>query len=713
MPAGPTTPQPSTRHEDRAAPTRPRRIALVGNPNTGKTTLFNRLTGLRHKTSNFPGTTLEARIGRMTAAGDATGEFDIIDLPGIYSLELDQLEAAVARDALAGRVALASDQAREPDALCVVVDATNLARNLMLVGEALRRRLPTVVAVNMIDLSRKQGLHLDLAQLESGLGCRAVAICARSGEGLDALRDALASAAIPTRTPPGTNQGLAQWADDLAVRGTSALHAGDATHDATHEIDDAFTERLDRVLTHPLAGGLVFALAMAALFWLLFTIAAYPMDLIDGLFTRLASWVEHTLPPGILREFLSGGVVSGLGATLIFVPQIALLFFVISILEDTGYLARAAFLMDRLLRPFGLPGHAFVPLLSSHACALPGIMACRSIPDRRQRLATILVAPFMTCSARLPVYVLITGLLFPDSPVRQALAFVACYLLGIAAGLISALVARRTILRGRSLPMALELPSYKRPSLRTALITTLDRALVFIKQAGTNILAISIILWWLSAYPRVAPPPEADSLNALAKQVEQAPEGSGLSWEVLNTVRGLEIERTGDPITPLDEALTEVRRRSIIQGLQSAAEERTSAHAARHSFAGQLGRAVQPVLAPLGYDWQLSIGVLASFAAREVFVSTLAVVATGHQDADEEGVQERLMRAKRDDARTPIFTRPTCWSLLVYYVLAMQCLPTLAVTRREAGGVKWALLQFAWMIALAYVGAWIAFRVAS
>lgn len=706
MNAGSTQAHSDSPNANPTASARARRIALVGNPNTGKTTLFNRLTGLRHKTSNFPGTTLEARIGRMNSA---SADVDIIDLPGIYSLELDQLEAAVARDALAGRTAPSGDQAREPDALCVVVDATNLARNLMLVGEALRRRLPTVIAVNMIDLSRKQGLHLDLAQLESGLGCRAVAICARSGEGLDTLRDALANAAIPTRTPPGTDQGLAHWADDLAIRGTSALHPSDATHD----VGDAFTERLDRILTHPFAGGLVFALAMAALFWLLFTIAAYPMDLIDGLFSHLTAWIKSTLPPGILREFLSGGVVSGLGATLIFLPQIALLFFVISILEDTGYLARAAFLMDRLLRPFGLPGHAFVPLLSSHACALPGIMACRSIPDRRQRLATILVAPFMTCSARLPVYVLITGLLFPDSPVRQALAFVACYLLGIAAGLISALVARRTILRGRSLPMALELPSYKRPSLRTALITTLDRALVFIKQAGTNILAISILLWWLSAYPHSAPPPEAQSLSNLAAEVQAAPAGSGLSWEVLNTVRGLEIERTGNPVTPLDEALTEDRRHSITQALQSAADERTAAHAARESFAGQLGRAIQPALAPLGYDWQLSIGVLASFAAREVFVSTLAVVATGHQDADDQGVQQRLMQAKRDDARTPIFTRPTCWSLLVYYVLAMQCLPTLAVTRREAGGLKWALLQFAWMIALAYVGAWIAFRVAS
>ncbi len=638
------------------------RLVLIGNPNTGKTTLFNRLTGLRHHTSNFPGTTLEARLGRMplhatTADASATAPLaELIDLPGIYSLELDQLEAGIARDVLAGKLAPSGESLAEPDALCVIVDATNLPRNLTLVGEALRRRLPTVVALNMIDLARSQGLHIDVAALEQSLGCRVVTISARSGEGLPSLASALASPSIPSRTPPGTAEALADWADETA----STCTAGGLYVSA-----DSTSERLDRTLTHPILGGLIFLGAMAALFFLVFSIATVPMDLLDRLFASLGSLVESAMPEGHLRDLLVGGVIAGVGSTLIFLPQICLLFFAISILEDTGYLARAAFLTDRLLRPFGLPGHAFVPLLSSHACALPGIMACRGIPDRRERLATMLVAPFMTCSARIPVYVLLTGILFPDQPLIQALAFVGCYLLGIGAGVFSALLARRTILKGPARPMALELPTYKRPSLGTALLTTFDRAKVFITNAGTVILAISIVLWWLSTYPKVEPPTEATALRAHAQT--QPPD---LAEQTLADADSLE------------------RR-----------------HAATHSFAGRLGRTVQPIFAPLHYDWQLSIGVLSSFAAREVFVTTMAVIATGHEEADEPDARHALASAKRDDSVTPIFTRPVAWSLLVYYVLAMQCLPTLAVTARESGSWKWAALQLGWMLGVAYIAA--------
>ncbi len=635
------------------------RVALLGNPNTGKTTLFNRLSGLRHKTANFPGTTQEARIGQVRIESSAV---ELIDLPGVYSLELAQAESELCRAVLAGQAAPAGHALREPDAVCVVVDATNLSRGLMMVGEALRRRLPTVIALNMMDLARRTGLSINTAEFEAALGCRAIPCCARSGDGVDRLRAALTEARVPNHTPPGSEAALAQWADDLYARVASGNPAQ----------GENLTDRLDRAFTHPVLGVAIFAAVMTAVFWLIFSLANYPMDLIDHVFAWLTAGVKSIVPPGILHDFLSDGVVTGIGATVIFLPQICLLFFTISLLEDTGYLARAAFVMDRVLRPFGLPGHAFVPLLSSHACALPGIMATRAIPDRKQRLATILVAPFMTCSARLPVYVLVTTILFRDRPLLASLAFVGCYALGALAGLFSALIARRTILRGKARPMALELPSYKLPSITNALISTFDRALVFVKNAGTVILAICIVLWWLGSYPKVAPTAEVNELRTQAASIA-----------------------TAEPQKAAE--------------LEAAADHAEAAHAKAMSFAGRAGRFAQPIFSPLGYDWQLTVGVLTSFAAREVFVSTLAVIVAGEEDAEAEGVLEQVQNAKRDDG-APVFTPAVCWSVLVFYVLAMQCLPTLAVTAREAGGVKWALLQLAWMSALAYLAAMLVYQ---
>ncbi len=640
------------------APTRARRVALLGNPNTGKTTLFNRLCGLRHKTSNFPGTTQEVRIG---AVHDA--DLHLIDLPGVYSIELDLSESEVCRRVLAGQLAPPGEEPGEPDAVCVVLDAANLPRNLVLAGEVLRRRLPTVVAVNMIDLARRQGLTPDAAVLSRELGCPVVLVSARTGEGIDRLAHALDQACIPTHTPPGTRDGIEQWAERIAIEALS--------HQSAPARRSTRTDRLDAVILHPVLGSLVFALVMAGLFAAVFKVATYPMDWIDSIFTHLGGLIRGSLPEGLLSELLSEGVVAGVGATVVFLPQICLLFFLISLLEDTGYLARVAMSMDRLLRPFGLPGHAFVPLLSSHACALPGIMAARGVPDRRDRLATILVAPFMTCSARLPVYVLVTTVLFPDSALLASAAFVGCYALGIAAGLLSALVARRTILRGPARPMVIELPTYKVPSLRTALLTTLDRGVIFLKKAGTNILAICIILWWLGAFPRVGPSPDADLLRARADALVASPEPAG-----------------PDPAQ-----------------LRAEAERLDAAYAKAHSYIGRLGRAAAPVFEPLGYDWRLTVGVLASFAAREVFVSTMAVLVVGQEDFQEEGVLRAVSNARRDDGVTPVFTTATAAAVLVFFVLAMQCLPTLVVTARESGHYKWALLQFAWMSALAYTAA--------
>lgn len=661
------------------------RVAVLGNPNTGKTTLFNRLCGLRHKTSNFPGTTQEARVGVMRL-GDAL-EIELIDLPGIYSLELAQHEAEICRDVLAGIVAPKGEMAALPEAVLVVLDATNLARNLVLAGEVLRRRLPTLVVLNMVDLSRRQGLHIEASALEGLLGCKVLAISARSGEGCEEIARSLATATIPNRTPPGTQDGLERWADEAAVKATARPDASASSTASSGDVPvlppTSLTDRLDRVFTHPVLGVISFAIVMAVMFWAIFSLATYPMDWIEAVFTHLGGGVRNLLPDGVLQEFLAEGVVQGVGGVVVFLPQICLLFFIISLLEDTGYLARASFVMDRVLRPFGLPGHAFVPLLSSHACALPGIMACRGIPDRGQRIATILIAPFMTCSARIPVYALMTGILFPKQPSQAALAFIGCYALGMCAGVLTALVARRTILRGRHPSMMLELPTYKLPSVRTALVTTFDRGVGFIRNAGTNILAICVVLWWLGAYPKVDPPVRVTELRQIAANM---PDQSSVQIDGATMARE-DVEAEADHLEAKD--------------------------AKARSFVGRLGKFVQPVFEPLGYDWHLTVGVLTSFAAREVFASTMAVVIAGSEEVEDEGVRDTIAHATRDDGKTLVFTPAVAWSVLVFFVLAMQCLPTLVLTAKEAGGVKWAFLQLGWMTLVAYLAAWLAYTIAS
>jgi ferrous iron transport protein B len=367
------------------------------------------------------------------------------------------------------------------------------------------------------------------------------------------------------------------------------------------------------------------------------------MDLIEAVFSYLGSFIRANLAEGPVRDLLTDGIVGGIAGTVVFLPQICLLFFLISILEDTGYLARAAFVMHGVLSRFGLPGHAFVPLLTSHACAIPGIMSARLIPDPRDRLATILIAPFMSCSARLPVYVLLTSLLFAGQPMLAGAVFVGCYVLGALAGLVTATIFGRTILKGRARPMVLELPSYRVPSLTNALLTAKDQGIAFLRTAGTVIVAICVVMWWLSAYPKADP--SADARTAQAS-----------------------------------------------------------------SYAGQLGRTIQPVFEPVGFDWQLTVGVLTSFLAREVFVSTISVLEGGAGDSDvDAGVVERISNMRRDDGSL-VFTRAASASALVFFVLAMQCLPTLVVTRKETGSFKYAALQLGYMSALAYVAAFVVYQ---
>jgi ferrous iron transport protein B len=643
----------------------PATIALIGNPNTGKTTVFNRLCGARAKTSNFPGTTTSTRVGRGLLA--AEHRVEVVDLPGLYRLDFDSPEARITRRILDGE-----GRRRRPDAVVVLVDACNLGRNLVLVGELLGGATPLVIGLNMVDLGERRGLAIDAGALSRRLGVPVVPMVARKGTGLEGLRRALmeAIAGGPQERPvdlpePATSiEHLTAWAADVA--------AGVSHGSTEDEAGDPVTERLDRAFTHPVLGTLVFLAMMGGLFWTLFALATVPMRLIEATCARLGDAVRLAVPEGPLQALLTDGVIGGVAGTVVFLPQICLLFFLISLLEDTGYLARAAFVLDRALYRFGLPGHAFVPLLTSHACAVPGIMSTRLIPGRRDRLATILVAPFMSCSARLPVYVLLTSLLFADRPALAGLAFAGCYLLGAAAALVSAWLLGRTALRGRPRPMVLELPTYKLPSLGNAVLAAKDQGLAFLETAGTVIMAICIVMWWLSAYPRVEPPPEVHALRAEARD-------PGIS-----DVRSAELDA----------------RAGAIQARAAQAG----------SYAGRIGRFVQPVFAPLGYDWQLTVGVLTSFLAREVFVSTMSVLAGAQSEAQlGEGIINRIRHLPRADG-SPVFTPATAASALIFFVLAMQCLPTLAVTRHEAGSFKYALFQLGYMSALAYVSALVVYQ---
>ena len=649
-------------------------VALVGNPNSGKTTLFNALTGLRAQTANFPGTTVEYARGRMTVH---RRHLDVIDLPGLYSLRAATPEERRARDVITGRV---SGMAK-PDVVVVVADADNIERSLFLVSQLLDYGKRIIVALNMVDVAERHGIRVDIEKLSAELGCPVIPTVARSGQGIHELKEAieelvdrkapirirLADQAPACETCGGCPyQSRYNWSEGITSRCVERSRVA----------SERRTEKIDKVVTQPVAGLLGFLAVMLGVFYLIFSVATVPMDLIDGLFASAGDIVGRVVPPGNLQSLLVDGIIGGVGGILVFLPQICILFFFLALLEDSGYLARAAFVMDRLMRRIGLPGTAFVPLLSAHACAIPAIMATRVIRDPRDRLLTILVAPLMTCSARIPVYAMITALLFPDNPLTAALVFTGAYALGIVAALAMAFVFRRTILPGEARPLVLELPSYKLPSLRTALLQTLDRGAVFVRQAGTIILVISIILWGLATYPESDAPAEAAALNQQA--------------QALLAQGGSEADAAA---------------------LVTEAEHLTDQNALVNSFAGRLGRLIEPVVAPLGFDWQIGIGVISSFAAREVIVSTMAIVyGLGDDGAEEEaGLYNTLRRAKRADG-TAVFTVATSLSLLIFYVLAMQCLPTQAVTRRETGTWKWPAFQLAYMTVLAYGAALLTFQ---
>ena len=646
-------------------------LALVGNPNAGKTTLFNALTGLRAKTANFPGTTVERKVGRLHLDHR---QIVVVDLPGLYSLDSKSPDEKLAADALQGKL-----DHTAPDAVLVVVDATNLERNLFLASQVLELKCPVVVALNMMDMARRDGIRIDVAKLREELGCVVVPIAARNGEGVNELKqelNRLVAGAMPEavdHVDPNcagctgcTFQARYEWTEQISTRVMDA---------AIVQLSE-WTDQLDDYFTHPVIGVVVFHAVMLGLFALIFWVAQIPMELIDHLFAGIKAWAASIIPPGDWQSLISDGVVGGVGGILVFLPQICILFFALSLLEDTGYLSRAAFVMDKIMRKLGLPGKAFVPLLSAHACAIPAIMSTRVIENPRDRLVTILVTPLMACSARIPVYAMVTALLFPHSPWKAALVFTAAYAVGVATALGMALLFRRTILPGESKPLMIELPPYRVPALRTALLHTFDRAKIFVKQAGTIILAISLVLWALSYYPKSSPPAAAVALTTQAEQ----------------------LQKLGDT--------------NQAAALLDTAGRLTAQNSLQNSFAGKIGHVLEPVIAPLGYDWQIGIGIISSFAAREVIVSTLAIVYGVGKDAAENNqtsLYSTLQQAKRSDG-TPIFNTATCASLLVFYILAAQCLSTTAVVRRETNSWKWPLFQIFYMTGLAYLAAMVVYQ---
>ncbi len=646
-------------------------LALVGNPNAGKTTLFNALTGLRAKTANFPGTTVERKVGRLHLDHR---QIVVVDLPGLYSLDSKSPDEKLAADALQGKL-----EHTAPDAVLVVVDATNLERNLFLASQVLELKCPVVVALNMMDMARRDGIRIDVGKLREELGCVVVPIAARNGEGVEELKqelNRLVTGAMPEavdHVDPNcaactgcTFQARYEWTEQISTR----------VMDASIIQRSAWTEKLDELFTHPIYGVVVFNLVMIALFGLIFWAAKIPMELIDHGFTGIGKWVGAHMAPSDLQSLLVDGVIGGVGGILVFLPQICILFFALSLLEDTGYLSRAAFVMDKIMRRLGLPGKAFVPLLSAHACAIPAIMSARVIENPRDRLLTILITPLMTCSARIPVYAMVTALLFPHSPMKAALVFTASYGVGVVAALGAALIFRKTILPGGSKPLVIELPPYRVPALHTALLHTFDRAKIFVKQAGTIILTISLILWALAHYPKSGVPEAAVHLATQAAQLEKSGDAKA----------GAKLRATADRLT--------------------------AQAALQNSYAGKVGHWLEPVIAPLGYDWQIGIGIVSSFAAREVIVSTLAIVygvGDDETDKDRTSLYDSLRRATRSNG-SPIFNTATCASLLVFYILAAQCLSTTAVVRRETNSWKWALFQIAYMTGLAYLAALLVYQ---
>ena len=622
-------------------------IVVAGNPNAGKTSLFNALTGLRQKVANYPGVTVESKTGEWSLNDDLLPAC-LIDLPGLYSLNPTSLDEQIARDVLLGR----QPEIADPDVTIVVVDATNLVRNLYLATQLIETGRPVVIALTMFDLAERSGLKINFRKLSAELGVQVVPVVAKQRIGINDLVRAVLKVSRERSHATLRNE----VSEDLipANRQTNLIrrYAGierivSGVVDVRNDGSTRISERIDRVITHRIFGPVILLFVMLFVFQAIFSWASLPMTLIDSVFTGLADLVRAHLPAGILTDLLADGIIAGVGGVLAFLPQILLLFFFISLLEDSGYMARAAFLMDRLMRAAGLHGKAFVPLLSSFACAIPGIMATRTIEHPKDRITTIMIAPFMSCSARLPIYTLVIAALFSGKTVLGfislgAVIILAMYLFGIIAAILVALVMKRTVLKAPPTPFVMELPPYRLPDARNVAHALLSRCSIFLRKAGTVILAMSILFWALAAFPRAGKPKTGNPAEAASSQIQ-------------------------------------------------------------NSFAGRAGRLIEPLIAPLGFDWKIGVGLISSFAARETIISTLNIVySVGDDSENKSSLVEAMRNARRADG-SRIWTPLTGLSLILFFLLACQCMSTVAIVRRETNSWRWPLFMVSYMLVLAYV----------
>ncbi len=702
-------------------------IAVVGNPNSGKSTVFNRLTGLRQQIGNYPGVTVERHVGVLRVRDRS---IDLIDLPGTYGLSAHSFEEKIAIDVILGRM----DGTPSPDGILAVVDATNLYQGLYLVQQLLELGVPVAIALTMIDAAEQEGLSIDIDRLSERLGGTAVyPVVASTGRGIDDLRAGIGK--LAKSAPPAPERAwpaLSNAAIDLILRsGRNLRHAEverlliDGPNESNNELlqqlgDDAldtvrrhqdqvfglepplaqearvryrwvrsvlsdvlqrapvfysWRSRVIEFLNRPVPGTIGLFLVMAIVFQAVFAWATPFMDLIDASAAGLGGMIRAQLGTGAFSSLLADGVVSGVGSVLVFLPQIIILFLFIILLEDSGYLARAAYLLDRVMRSVGLSGQSIIPMISSFACAVPGIMATRVIPNRRDRIATILAAPFMTCSARLPVYALLIAAFVPAKKIGvlnlQGLVLFGLYLFGIVMGILTVLLMRKTALRGPKPPFAIMLPEFRRPNLRTVLIHLLGRARVFLHRAGTVIFTVAVIVWALSYYPRSA---DVEQL-VQTRQTEAATRLSGVELEAAN----------------------------------AQIKNEASAMQLEQSYLGRAGKLVEPAFRPLGWDWKVSAAVIAGFPAREVVIAVLGTVYAVGNDADESTLSTRLKASAWPDGR-PVFTLPMVIGLLIFYALCLQCAATLAVIRRETNTWRWPLFAWLYMTTLGYVGALLAYQ---
>jgi ferrous iron transport protein B len=641
-------------------------IALAGNPNAGKTTLFNSLTGLKQKVANYPGVTVERkqgvwRIGRNSA--------DLIDLPGLYSLDATSLDEQIARQVITGE----QEGLSKPDAIVAVVDATNLERNLYLVTQLFEYDVPVVVALTMIDVFEKQKHQINIRLLQKLLNVPVVAVNAKTSRGRSELAESVLNVLKEKpAVPVELNGKLADQPQHAKIFARYNFISNVVQRSVRHndKEEHRFSEKIDKVLTHKFFGLVILIGVLLLLFQAIFSWASLPMDLLDKGFGALGDAARNAMPPGVLTDLIVDGIIAGVGGVLVFLPQILLLFLFISLLEDTGYMSRAAFLLDKLMSRVGLHGKAFLPLMSSFACAIPGIMATRTIESRRDRFATILIAPFMSCSARLPVYSLMIAAFFAGKSVFGflsvgAVLMLAMYTLGIVVAVIVAFILKRTLLKAPPPPFLMELPPYRVPNLRTVFQNMLTRAWLFVKRAGTVILVISIILWALMYFPR----------------------------QSVSATPGISVEQS-----------TNISSEGVVV-------PRSEGEQLENSFAGKLGHVIEPVIRPLGFDWKIGVALIASFAAREVLVSTLSIIYNVGKDEDSSSqtLISAIHNAKRDDG-SPAWTPLTALTLMVFFVLAMQCMSTVAVVRRETNSWRWPLFMITYMTGLAYVAAMLTYQ---